>query len=101
MNYDDLLNQCKIDGTKCFVNGMPEEGGGKILQVENGFIIFEILDGEGEDKTREIVNIRTEDITTLSTVEKIGTLDAFEDKEKKDLNSSSSSIEVEQPKKEV
>ena len=72
MKFDELIEHYIKTGDKVFVNGMPDEDGGKIVKREGDFIVFEITDvaEKQENTTKEVVNIPINQIFSLSEGEK-------------------------------
>ena len=72
MKFIELIDKCIREKSKVFVNGMPDEEGGRILKRDDDFIVFEILNTaeKQENTTKEIVNIPLNQIFSLSEGEK-------------------------------
>ena len=72
MKFIELIDKCIREKSKVFVNGMPDEEGGRILKRDDDFIVFEILNiaEKQENTTKEIVNIPLNQIFSLSEGEK-------------------------------
>lgn len=68
MKLIELIDKYIEKETKVFVNGLPEEEGGKILKREEDFIRFEIFNKaeKQEDTTKEIINIPINQIFSVS-----------------------------------
>lgn len=68
MKFTDVIEKCVANGTKVFVNGMPDEDGGKIIKKEDDFIRFEIINKaeKQEDTTREVIIIPINQIFSVS-----------------------------------
>ena len=79
MKYLELIDKYIEDKTKVFVNGMPDEEGGKILKKEDDFIVFEIINvaEKQENTTKEAIKIPINQIFSISEGEKkVSTLDS-------------------------
>ncbi len=68
MKFNDVIEKCIEKGTKVFVNGVPEEEGGKIIKKEDDFIRFEIINKaeKQEDTTKEVILIPINQIFSIS-----------------------------------
>jgi hypothetical protein len=84
MKFAELLDKFVEKGARAFVNGFPEEGGGKILKREEDYIVFEFTkpSQKQEDTTREKIFIPISQIFSLSQGErKAGTLAGCQNQE--------------------
>ena len=72
MKFIELVDKYIQEKGKVFVNGMPDEEGGRILKREDDFIVFEITNAaeKQENATKEIVNIPINQIFSISEGEK-------------------------------
>ena len=68
MKFEEIIDKCVANGSKVFVNGMPEEDGGKIIKKEEDFIRFELINKaeKQEDTTREVIIIPINQIFSIS-----------------------------------
>jgi hypothetical protein len=68
MKFAELLKNFCMDNRKCFINGVPDEDGGRILAIEEDYIVFEIKDEATKNNpaTREEIVIPIDKITSLS-----------------------------------
>ncbi|MFH2106501.1 MAG: hypothetical protein ABII22_04520 [Candidatus Micrarchaeota archaeon] len=77
MKLIELIDKYIETGAKVFVNGMPDEEGGRILKREDDFIRFELAKkaAKQEDSTKETIIIPLSQIMAISQGErKAGTL---------------------------
>lgn len=83
MKFEEKIKQFYEQKTKCFVNGMPtdteitkEGAGGKIIGIEEDYIVFQIFNNTEKqtDITIETINIPKAEIKTLSEIKKPSTL---------------------------
>jgi len=72
VKFAELLKDFVINREKCFVNGIPEDDGGRILAIEEDYIIFELKSDATKSKpaTREEIMIPIDKIVSLSKGEK-------------------------------
>jgi len=80
---ENILISYMDEKKKCFINGMPEEEGGEIVDIKDDYVIFKIKNKaeKQEDATEEELIIPKSQIFSLSLGEKkVGTLSALNDK---------------------
>ena len=68
MNFIELLYAYKNEAKKCFINGMPEEDGGVIIDIAEDYLVFQI-----EHKSEKLEGTTVEKvIIPLSKIDIIG-----------------------------
>lgn len=72
MKVLEVLNEYMKDKTKCFINGMPSEKGGLIKDIQDDYLVFEVLNEEEkpEDNTKETIIIPLAKIEIIGLVPK-------------------------------